>query len=115
MAGKLPGFAIVVHTGRRSGRTYRTPVNAFRRGNGYIIALTYGSDSDWVKNVLAAGTCELTTRHRRVRLAHPRIIRDRSRSWAPVLVRQLLGITGASQYMQLTCASESSPISSTGA
>jgi deazaflavin-dependent oxidoreductase (nitroreductase family) len=55
VAGYLPGFAIVSHVGRKSGRTYRTPVNAFRTDDGYIIALTYGSESDWVKNVLAAG------------------------------------------------------------
>jgi deazaflavin-dependent oxidoreductase (nitroreductase family) len=62
VAGYLPGFAIVSHIGRKSGRTYRTPVNAFRTDDGYIIALTYGSESDWVKNVLAAGSCELQTR-----------------------------------------------------
>lgn len=45
LSGHLPGFAIVVHTGRRSGRAYRTPVNAFRDGDDYIIALTYGADT----------------------------------------------------------------------
>ena len=30
--------------------------------DGYLLALTYGPDSDWVKNVLAAGGCELVTR-----------------------------------------------------
>jgi deazaflavin-dependent oxidoreductase (nitroreductase family) len=62
VAGYLPGFAIVSHVGRKSGRPYRTPVNAFRTDGGYIIALTYGAQSDWVKNVLAAGSCELQTR-----------------------------------------------------
>ena len=59
IAGWIPGFAIVLHTGRRSGRTYRTPVNAFRGGDGYRIALTYGADSDWVRNVMDAGGCEI--------------------------------------------------------
>ena len=62
VAGYLPGFAIVSHVGRKSGRPYRTPVNAFRTDGGYIIALTYGAQSDWVKNVLVAGSCELQTR-----------------------------------------------------
>jgi len=56
VAGYLPGFAIVSHIGRKSGRTYRTPVNAFRTDGGYIIALTYGAQSDWVKNVMTAGS-----------------------------------------------------------
>jgi deazaflavin-dependent oxidoreductase (nitroreductase family) len=103
-AGELPGFAIVVHTGRRSGRTYRTPVNAFRDGNDYIIALTYGPETDWVRNVRAAGGCGLLTRGRRIRLTNPRIFVDPSRRWAPLPVRLVLGLIGASQYMRLTHA-----------
>lgn len=101
-AGRLPGFAIVIHTGRRSGQTYRTPINAFRDGNDYIIALTYGAETDWVRNVEAAGGCELVTRGRRVRLTNPRIVTDPSRRWAPLPVRLVLGIIGASQYLRLT-------------
>ena len=51
----LPLFGVVVHRGRRSRRLYRTPVNVFRRPGGVVIALTYGPESDWVRNVLAAG------------------------------------------------------------
>ena len=51
----LPGFGVVVHRGRRSGRRYRTPVNVFATADGYRFALTYGPDTDWVRNVLAAG------------------------------------------------------------
>jgi len=61
-APRLPGFGIVTHVGRKSGRVYRTPVNVFRAPNGFLIALTYGRESEWVKNVLAAGGCELETR-----------------------------------------------------
>src|SRR5215813_235460 len=61
-AGWLPGFGIPAHVGRKSGRVYRTPVNVFRASNGFIIALTYSSYSEWVKNVIAAGGCELKTR-----------------------------------------------------
>jgi hypothetical protein len=39
-AGWLPGFAILTHVGRRSGRVYRTPINVFRRGDQYLFALT---------------------------------------------------------------------------
>lgn len=52
-AGWLPGFAILTHVGRKSGKVYRTPVNVFRASNGFIIALTYSSQSEWVKNVFA--------------------------------------------------------------
>jgi deazaflavin-dependent oxidoreductase (nitroreductase family) len=102
IVGWLPGFALLLHIGRRSGRAYRTPVNAFRRGDGYRIALTYGAESDWVRNVMAANGCEIISRRRRVVLTHPRIVSDPSRRWAPPVVRQVLGMIGASQYMQLT-------------
>lgn len=102
VAGRLPGFAIVSHAGRRSGRVYHVPVNAFRTGDGYIIALTYGAESDWVKNVLAAGSCELRTRGRRVRLFDPRIETDKRKGWAPPLVRVVLGLIDAPQYMRLS-------------
>ena len=54
-AGWLPGFGILTHVGRRSGKVYRTPVNVFRAQSGFIVALTYSSHSEWVKNVLASG------------------------------------------------------------
>lgn len=102
VAGYLPGFAIVSHVGRKSGRAYRTPVNAFPTDGGYIIALTYGSESDWVKNVLAAGSCELQTRGRRVRLFNPDIHTDQSKGWAPLPVKLILDLIHAPQYMRLS-------------
>jgi deazaflavin-dependent oxidoreductase (nitroreductase family) len=101
IAGWMPGFAIVIHTGRRSGRTYRTPVNAFRMDGGYRIALTYGAESDWVRNVIAADGCAIETQRKRITLRHPRILSDPHRRWAPPVVRQVLGVVHASQYMEL--------------
>jgi deazaflavin-dependent oxidoreductase (nitroreductase family) len=67
----LPGFGVITHTGRRSKRRYRTPVNVFAAPGGYVVALTYGADSDWVKNVLASGGCELDRRGRTEHLTAP--------------------------------------------
>jgi hypothetical protein len=61
-AARLPGFGILTHVGRKSGRVCRTPVNVFRAPEGFLIALTYGRDSEWVRNVVAAGACQLETR-----------------------------------------------------
>lgn len=71
---RLSPVAIVVHRGRRSGRHYRTPVLAFRVDDGYVIALFYGTDRDWVRNVLAAGSCSLKRGGRRVELTDPRML-----------------------------------------
>jgi hypothetical protein len=58
-------------------------VNVFRATDGYVIALTYGAEAEWVRNVLAAGGCELVTRGRRHGLAAPTIIHDQSRWLVP--------------------------------
>ncbi|SCF06599.1 hypothetical protein GA0070607_5111 [Micromonospora coriariae] len=55
LAGRLPGFGVIIHRGRRSGRVYRTPINIFRTSGGYVAALTYGF-TDWARNVLALPT-----------------------------------------------------------
>jgi len=51
----LPPWAVVLHRGRRSGRRYRTPLFAFRRGRTLVIALLYGQESDWLRNLRAGG------------------------------------------------------------
>jgi deazaflavin-dependent oxidoreductase (nitroreductase family) len=71
LAGRLPVFGIIQHRGRSSGRLYRTPVNVFRCGNTFLFFLTYGSDVQWVKNVLAAGDCTIETRNETLDLVDP--------------------------------------------
>lgn len=96
----LPGFGVVVHRGRRSGREYRTPVNAFRTPEGYVVALTYGV-GDWTRNVLAAGGCELVTRRRRVHLTEPRLVRDPTRRAVPAPIRPILAVIGVTEFLLL--------------
>src|SRR5215475_6536340 len=100
----MPGFGVVVHRGRRSGQQYQTPVNVFRTEDGYLFALTYGADTDWVKNVLAAGGCELRTRGHTVRLGSPRLYHDESRSGIRPLERQILRSIGAADFLALQAA-----------
>jgi deazaflavin-dependent oxidoreductase (nitroreductase family) len=101
-AGWLPGFGILTHVGRKSGKVYRTPVNVFRAPNGFIIALTYSSQSEWVKNVLSAGGCELKTRGKKYHLSAPKVVRDPTRRRFPIPVRVMLRIVGADEYMELS-------------
>ena len=101
VAGFLPGFAILTYVGRRSGATYRTPMNVFRRGSDWVIVLTYGSDVDWVKNVLAAGGCGLRTRGRDVVLVDPRLVTDPSLPGMPLPVRLMGRVIGATELLLL--------------
>ena len=59
-AGKPGAYASVIrHVGRRSGRSYATPIVPFAVDDGFVVSLPYGPSVDWVKNVLAAGSAVL--------------------------------------------------------
>ncbi|QLL08205.1 nitroreductase family deazaflavin-dependent oxidoreductase [Mycobacterium vicinigordonae] len=77
-AGRAPGYAIIEHVGRRSGKPYRTPVNAFDTvvdgKPGLAILLSYGPDRDWLKNLTAAGGGRMTRKGRNFRVTDPRVV-----------------------------------------
>ena len=78
-AGWLPAFGILQHTGRRSGRRYRTPLNVFPTAAGdgqagVAVLLTYGPDRDWLKNITAAGGGRLRRYGRTFAVSDPRVV-----------------------------------------
>jgi deazaflavin-dependent oxidoreductase (nitroreductase family) len=106
-AARLPGFGILTHVGRKSGRVYRTPVNVFRAPDGFLIALTYGRESEWVRNVVSAGACQLETRGVQYQLSSPTIVHDPTRRRFPIPVRIVLRLIGADDFMQLSTSRRS--------
>lgn len=105
-AGRLPAFGVLTHRGRKTGRTYQTPINVFRRGDDYYFFLTYGSDVQWVKNVVAAGSCSLKTRGHVVELMEPELITDPELRPAPHVVRLVeQHLAGVTQYLRMRAAS----------
>jgi len=48
-------FAIIHHVGRRSGKPYETVIWVWQMREGFVIALTYGPEVDWYRNMRAAG------------------------------------------------------------
>ncbi|MCY4667160.1 MAG: nitroreductase family deazaflavin-dependent oxidoreductase, partial [Rhodococcus sp.] len=57
-----------------SGTTYRTPLDAYPVEGGYVFILVYGSGSDWVQNVLRAGSARLSVDETEVSLGTPRLV-----------------------------------------
>lgn len=100
--GHLPGFCLLIHTGRRTRRTLQTPMNVFRADGDYVFALTYGSDVHWVKNVLAAGRCRIMIRGRMVELRDPVLITDPTRRLMPQPVRFFLGLLRVTAFLRMT-------------
>lgn len=90
LAAMLPTMGVLYHTGRNSGKEYRTVLNVFRCQQGYAIAIAYGRESDWVRNVLRSGSCDVVTMGKRVHLVRPRIVVDETRRLVPRLWRPML-------------------------
>ena len=100
-AGTMPGFGLLTYHGRRTGRLYRLPINIFRRGEHYIVVLTYGSESQWVKNVLAAGGCQVRIRGRDVRLVEPELIVNPAWELVPPPVRFIERLAGVTEFLRM--------------
>ena len=103
-AGWLPGFGLLTYTGRKSGRRYTTPLNVFKHGSFYVFALTYGSEANWVRNVLAAGGCEIRVRGREVRLVEPEMLVDPAGRLVPLPVRVFLRANHVTEYLRMRAA-----------
>jgi deazaflavin-dependent oxidoreductase (nitroreductase family) len=101
-AGRLPPFAVVVHRGRVSGRAYRTPVLGFPAGDRFLVALVYGAEADWVKNVLAQGGGEVVARRRTVAVTDPELRpADAVAAGVPAPVRAALRLLGTRTFLVL--------------
>jgi deazaflavin-dependent oxidoreductase (nitroreductase family) len=57
LAGKRwnPIFAVVEHRGRKTSRLYAAPVAGRRIAGGFVIALAFGAQVDWYRNLVASG------------------------------------------------------------
>jgi deazaflavin-dependent oxidoreductase (nitroreductase family) len=97
----LPNFGLIGYRGRKSGKWYRTPMNVFRDGDSYLFALTYGSDVQWVQNVLAAGEADLQIRTRTIHLIDPELFVDPTRHLMPLPVRIVLGFARVSEFLRM--------------
>jgi deazaflavin-dependent oxidoreductase (nitroreductase family) len=96
-AGRLPPFGILEHVGRRSGKTYRTPLNVFPADidgePGVAILLTYGPDRDWLKNLHAAGGGQLQRNGKTFGVSQPQTVSKAQAAshiaglWRPIFAR----------------------------
>jgi deazaflavin-dependent oxidoreductase (nitroreductase family) len=74
-AGTPGAYASVVrHVGRTTGRSYETPVGAVATEDGFVIALPYGPNTDWLKNVLASGSATIVDKGHTYRVDRPQVV-----------------------------------------
>ena len=70
----LPLYGVLEHRGRRSGKTFRTPVVVRPTNDGFIVPMPWGEGTDWYRNVRAAGECVIRWSGRDYALAQPEVI-----------------------------------------
>jgi deazaflavin-dependent oxidoreductase (nitroreductase family) len=102
-------FVLVEHAGRRTGRLYQTPVVAASMGNSLYIALTYGSETDWCRNVRAAGQGTIRGNGTAFTAGSPEVMGQSVALPAfPLPVRLACRLIGIREFLQLTRVREDS-------
>jgi deazaflavin-dependent oxidoreductase (nitroreductase family) len=101
LAGRLPGFALIVHRGRKSGSEYRTPVNAWFDDERIIVALTYGPDTDWLKNLSAAAGGSVVAGRSTYRVGGPVLIGPEGMGRMPAVARPILRMIDVDEFALL--------------
>lgn len=97
------GTALVRHTGRRTNQPYETPIGAMPTPTGFVVALPYGTRSDWVKNVLANGVATIVVGGSTVPVVDPVIVATSEvRDVLPPSERRMLRLFKVDQCMRLS-------------
>jgi deazaflavin-dependent oxidoreductase (nitroreductase family) len=95
-------WGLLTHVGRRSGRVYQTSLGTNTYGDGFLLPLGYGPQTDWYRNLMAAGACTLTWKGRTYQLERPELISgpEAMRAW-PLGSRIMLRLTGIHDFVWL--------------
>jgi len=100
--GSRGPFALLRHVGRRSGKTYETPIMVFRARDGFIIVLTYGPQVDWLRNLQAAGQGSLRWHRQEYVFRKPELIDAQTAEQAlPPLIKRVLRLRGVHEFVKL--------------
>jgi deazaflavin-dependent oxidoreductase (nitroreductase family) len=93
-------YALLRHSGRRSGKQYATPVTTAPAVDGFVIPLVYGEDSDWYRNLLAARGGILEWQGKSYIVDAPELINDEVALAAfPLLLRGQLARFGVTRFV----------------
>ena len=101
LSDDIPPLATLHHVGRASGRRYRTPIMAFRTPRGFVVALTYGPDVQWLRN-LEAAPGRLVQRRRVHELRDPVMLApDDGAALVPPWTRAALRVLRVDDFVEL--------------
>lgn len=104
------GYSKVVHRGRSSGTEYETPVSAIPTDVGFVVVLPYGTQADWVRNVLHHGSATVVHDGERVDVHHPVLIPPHDvEQWLSPTARRTNQLFGIERVMVLRRVGASAP------
>ncbi len=100
-------FAIIQHVGRRSGKHYRTPIIVQPVDDGFVVELTYGTNVDWYKNVLAAGGCTVFWHSKSFVIDKIEPLNtETGRAAFPLVLRLIIGLLRMKHFVKMARASD---------
>ena len=105
-AGTPARYASVLrHQGRTTGRTYETPVWAVPTEDGFVIAVVYGSRTDWLKNVVANGAAAIVFDGDSYPVDRPEIVPvDSVRAFFPAAIQRTHRLVGVDRCLRVRWA-----------
>lgn len=107
LLGRLAGashtpFAMILHRGRKSGQPYQTPIIVAPAEKGFVIALTYGPEVDWYRNVLSAGQCKLLWHGQEIKINKIEPINPQdAKPFLPGFEKIVLGLLGIKDFAKM--------------
>lgn len=96
----VPPFAVLHHKGRRSGRSYDTPVQAYATPEGWLVGLAYNHNAPFALNLLAARGGEMTRAGRRYQISQPRRVGREALKTLPALAALKMRAVGIDEFLQ---------------
>ena len=94
--------SVIEHVGRNSGRTYQTPVDVIETPTTLLIALPYGPRTDWLRNVLVAGSAAVITGGDRIEVGSPAVVATADvADMIPGRTMRTLRLVGVTQCLSL--------------
>ena len=97
--GVIPVWAVIVHTGRRSGRQYKTPIAIQPTADGFVIPLPFGK-TDWCRNVIAANDTVIRWKGRDYHVASAQLIDEAAGKRAfPAILQGPLALLRIRQFL----------------
>ena len=103
----MPVVGVLHHRGRTTGRAYATPLGMRSLGSRFVMPLTFGDSAAWYRNVVAAGSCDVTYMGREHRLVDTRVVDYAAAAPAfPRYERLQFRLVGINEYLVMTRSEE---------